>query len=84
MVSNTSVSLVTSISIWDLAISGWSVNHSGWSVSMDGKETIVIGETTPLAMIITEKTPMDMFSQGMASQQRLHRRRRTRRVTNID
>jgi hypothetical protein len=64
-------------------MSGWSVNHSGWSVSMDGKETIMIGATMPLTMIITEKTPMDMFSQGMVSRQRLHRRR-TKSMTNID
>jgi hypothetical protein len=67
MVSNTSVSLVTSISIWDLAISGWSVNHSGWSVSMDGKEAILIGEATPFVMIVSEPIAMDMFSQGMTS-----------------
>jgi hypothetical protein len=80
MVLNSLVSLVTSISIWDLAMSGWSLNHSGWSVSMDGKEAILIGEATPFAMIITERIAMDMFSQGMARRQRLRRGR----MNNID
>jgi hypothetical protein len=68
MVTNTSVSLVTSISIWELAMSGWSVTHSGSIVSMDGKEVILIGATTPFAMIITETIAMDIFTQGMTGQ----------------
>jgi hypothetical protein len=65
MVTNTSVSLVTNISIWDLAMSGWSVIHSGWTVFMDGKEVTLIGEPMPSAMIVSEKMPMGMCSQGM-------------------
>jgi hypothetical protein len=67
MVTNTSVSLVTSISIWGQAMSGWSVTHSGSIVSMDGKEVILIGGTTPFAMIVLETIAMDIFIQGMIS-----------------
>jgi hypothetical protein len=75
MVTNTSVSLVTSITIWDLAMSGCSVNHSGWSVSTDGKEAMLIGGTTPFATTVTELTGMDMFSQGMTiSRERIGRK----------
>jgi hypothetical protein len=57
---------VTSISIWDLAVSGWSLIHSGWNVFMDGKEAILIGEATPFAMIISEEMPVDMKSKSVA------------------
>ena len=67
---NTSVSLVTNISIWDPAMSGWSVNRSGLSAFMDGKEAIPIGGTTLFAMIITETIAMDIISQGMATLKR--------------
>jgi hypothetical protein len=75
---------VANISIWDLVMSGWPLNLGGLIVSMDGKETILIGETTPFAMIVSEEMPMDMISQGMTKkgEERLHRRRR--RKTNID
>ena len=35
-------------------MSGWPVIQSGWSVFMDGKDTMLIGETTPFAMIVSE------------------------------
>jgi hypothetical protein len=65
MGTNTSVWLVTNITIWDPAMSGCSVNPSVWSVSMAGKETMLIGGITPFAMTITGLTGMDMLSQGM-------------------
>ena len=78
MVSNISVSLVTSIFIWDLAMSGWFVNHSGWNVFMDGKEAIPIGESARFAMIVTEGMPMDVSIPGV------HRGGTNRGRTNID
>jgi hypothetical protein len=82
MATNTSVSLVTNISIWDLGMSGWSLNLSGWSVSKDGSEIILIGKATPFAMIVSEPIATDIFSQGVTSGQSLHRRRRGK--TNFD
>jgi hypothetical protein len=49
---------------------------------MDGKETIVIGETTPFAMIVLELIATDMFSQGMTRRQKL--RRKGKRTKNVD
>jgi len=64
MVSNTSVWWETNISIWDPVMSGWSPDRTGWNVSMGGNVATLIGEATPLAMIVTEKMPMAMFSHG--------------------
>jgi len=50
---------------------------------MAGKETILIGETTPFAMTVSETIATDIFSQGMTIGKMLHRRKR-RKTTNID
>jgi hypothetical protein len=49
-------------------MSGWSPERTAWIASMAGKGVILIGETTPLAMIVSEKMPVDMFSQGATSE----------------
>jgi hypothetical protein len=79
MVSNMLAWWVTSISIWDLEMSGWFVIHSAWSASMDGKETIGIGELTPLAMTVSGLIAMDTFNPGVTSRQRPPRRRKWRK-----
>jgi len=65
MVTNTSASLATSITIWDLVMSGWFVTRSGSNVFMDGKEVILIGGHTPFAMIVTETTAMGIITPGV-------------------
>jgi hypothetical protein len=74
--------LVARISIWDPAMSGWPVIQSGWSVFMDGKDTMLIGETTPFAMIVSELMLTGMFSQWGTAGQKTQRPRRSRRKTN--
>ncbi len=64
MGSNMSAWWEISIIIWDLAKSGWPRDLTGWRVFMAGKEDIRIGGTTPLAMIVLEKTPTDVCNRG--------------------
>jgi hypothetical protein len=49
-------------------MSGWLVIQFGWSVSAGGRDTMLIGETEPFIMIVSEPMPTDIFSQwAMAS-----------------
>ena len=45
-------------------MSGWPPDRTGWHASMDGNADMLIGAAMPPAMIVTEKTPRDMFSRG--------------------